>query len=181
MRYEDLPEGARDIADLIMSEFGDLFDNDQFGPFVEEFTPFGADRIADLMDVAMGNLALLVKVQVSWTIDTFPYTRPVPRAALRLSLTVELIRHLIRTYVEIPNISSVGAPIADRRDYLERWKGVLDDYKRQLEDAAKRLEGDLYNDEAGRYTKVLASYPRATGMGYGLPMAERPSYGFWWD
>lgn len=185
VKYEDLPEAARDVIDLCKAEFGDMFDNDMFGPFIEEFTPFGNDRMAQLLDLAIGNVNLLVKIpNTGFTAANYPYSRPSFRAVAVLALTVEEIRHFIRSYVEIPDTSRVGAPDVVRRDYLTRWQGVLDDYKKRLDDAAKKLNADMYDDEAsaGRYVKTLIDYPSVAGIYIPWNEAERPIYpgGWWW-
>lgn len=181
-KYEDLPTDAQEVIELCKAEFGDLFDNNMFGPFIEEFTPYSNDRLATLLEIAVGRLLMLVKMpSVGLTVENYPYGLPTSKAALVLALTVEMIRHYIRTYVEIPDTSRVGAPDVVRRDYLTRWQSVLDDYKRQLDDAAKKMTADMYNSDAaaGLYYKTLIDYPSIAGTYIPWNSAERPMFGWW--
>lgn len=181
--YDALDERGKHVVDLVCDMFGDLFDNNEFGPFIGEFTHYSKDRVAELMEPAIGNLLLLLKVTgLRWRSDTFPYGNKTAEAALQLSLTCEVIRHLIRSYVEIPDTGRVGAPDIVRRDYLNRWQSILQDYDNRLKDAAKKLTAELYDESAaaGLYTKVLVDYPSMAGSYIPFNTAERPSYGFWW-
>lgn len=181
--YDALDERGRHVVDLVCDMFGDLFDNDEFGPFIGEFTNYSKDRVAQLMEPALGNLMLMVKMGgLKWTPTTFPYGNGTASSALQLSLTCEVIRHLIRSYVEIPDTGRVSAPDIVRRDYLNRWQGILADYDNRLKDAGKKLEAEMYDSEAsaGHYTKVLVDYPSMAGSYIPFNTAERPSYGFWW-
>lgn len=183
MKYDELSDGAREVIDLAYAHFSDLFDNSEFGPFIQEFTPFDNDRLAQLYEIALGNLMLMIKMSgVRWTESSFPYHVQSAHAAIVLSMICEIIRHLIISYVEIPDTSRVGAPDVVRRDYFTRWQSVLSDYENRLKDAAKKLDADIYNNEAsaGRYVKTLADFP-SMARGY-IPFntAERPSFGWFW-
>lgn len=183
MKYDELSPDAQNLIDLTYTQFADLFDNSEFGPFIEEFTPFSKDRLADLLEVASGNLMLLIKISgLRWDATNFPYHNTAASAALSLALTCEIIRHLMRSYVEIPDTARVGAPDVVRRDYFTRWQSVLNDYDGRLKDAAKKLEGDIYADEAGLglYIKTLVDYP-SMARGYTpFSSAERPMFGWFW-
>ena len=181
-RYTDLDDRAEEVVSIVMAEFSDMFDNDDFGPFIQEFTHFGPDRYAQLFELAVGDVQLLVTVAtLTWTDRSFPYHLASAKRCLSLALTIEVIRHLIRSYVEIPDTSRVGAPDVVRRDYLSRWQGILSDYQQQLKDAGKKLNGDLYNEMAasGRFTKVLIDYPSTRGTWIADQPAERPQ-AWWW-
>lgn len=183
MKYKDLPKQAQEVIDLTYAHFEDMFDNSEFGPFIEEFTPFNQNRLAQLFDIAMGNLLLMIKASgYGWNYKTFPYTIASARAALGLSLTCEIIRHLIISYVEIPDTSRVGAPDVVRRDYFTRWQSVLGDYENKLRDAAKKLDADLYEMEAngGRYIKTLVDFPSMASSVVPFNLAERPQFGWFW-
>ena len=184
MKYKELPKEAKDVIDLVKGQFADLFDNSEFGPFIQEFTHFDDDRYAQLFEIAMGNLLLLIKISgIYWTPKAFPYHSEAARGALTLSLTCEVIRHLVRSYVEIPDTSRVGAPDVVRREYYQRWKDLLNDYDMRLKDAAKKLQADIYENEAdaGRYIRTLVDYP-SMARGY-IPFnpVERPQFGWCWE
>jgi hypothetical protein len=52
-------------------------------------------------------------------------------------LTVEVIKHLMRAYVEDPDIQGNVQARVNRRDYLDRWRTMLDieeaDFKRMYD------------------------------------------------
>ena len=181
-KYENLSDEAKEVVDTTKERFADLFDNDEFGPFLQEFTTMDDNRLATLLDVGIGNLTIyLTFTGLTWGIDTFPYIRPIFRQVAIMALTVEIIKHLIRSYVEIPDTSRVGAPDIQRRDYLTRWQSVLKDYEDQLRQAAKKLDSELYMDdfEGGVRSRVLVDYPSMAGWYAPLGQAERPIYGGW--
>lgn len=180
-RYAELDGGAAEVVDLVMMEFSDLFDNDAFGPFIQDFTDFGKDRYAALLELAIGDVLILVSIAgVSWDVESYPYHLPSAKRCAVLALTIEVIRHLVRSYVEIPDTARVGAPDVVRRDYLSRWQGLLNDYQQQLKDAAKQLEIDVYDENYRRYTKVLVDLPSMRGVMNLDQPAERPTIGWWW-
>lgn len=179
--YSDLSGAALEIVDSVMLQFADMFDNNEFGPFIKEFTNFGRDRVAQLFDLAIGDVELVCGLTgLNWSASSYPYNSGVARRALSLALTIEVIRHFLRSYVEIPDTGRVGAPDVVRRDYLSRWQGLLNDYQNQLKDAGKRLTADLYSDNVRRYTKVLVDLSSMKGVVNTDQPAERPQYGWWW-
>lgn len=181
MGYSDLSEGAKSIISLVKSEFADMFDNDDFGPFIKEFTGFGDDRYADLLALAIGDVELIVGIGgLRWSQSTYPYAMGSANRALTLALTIEVIRHLMRSYVEIPDTSRVQAPDVVRRDYLSRWQGLLNDYQNQLKDAGKKLTGDIYNSEMYSHQKVLVDLASMRGIVNVDAPVERPQFGWWW-
>ena len=180
--YDDLSEEAQEVIDITRQRFADLFDNDEFGPFLEEFTHMDNDRYAALLDLGIGDMQIWLTVTgLAWSVDTYPYVRPLFRQAAILSLTVEIIRHLIRSYVEIPDTSRAGAPDIQRRDYLTRWQSVLKDYEDQLKQMAKKLDSEMYMEdfESGTRSRILVDYPSMAGWAAPLGNAERPIYGGW--
>ena len=181
IKYVDLPEGAQEIIQTTKQRFEDAFDSDGFGPFIQNFKRYDDDRIAVLLDIAIGQLAMYVMMPVNWTVKDFPYKIAICRQGLILSLTIEIIQHLIRSYVEIPDVNSVGAPMAVRRDYLTRWKDALRDYQDMLKQMAKKLNAALYTAEAeaGMFQNVLMDFPSTTMWGWPVGYAEKEWYGYW--
>lgn len=181
VRYADLDPDAREVVDLVRDQFADMFDNDDFGPFIQEFTNFGKDRYAEFLELAVGDVELVVSLTgLMWGVNSFPYSSVIARRCITLALTIEIIRHLMRSYVEIPDTARVQAPDIVRRDYLTRWQGLLNDYQGQLKDAGKRLTAELYSEDAGRYMKVLVDLPSMRGIVNVDQPAERPMIGWWW-
>jgi len=181
MRYTELDDNAIEVVDLTMHQFADLFDNDDFGPFIQEFTEFDKDRYAEFLELAIGDVELVVGITgLMWGVNHFPYNSVIAKRCLVLALTIEIIRHLCRSYVEIPDTGRVGAPDVVRRDYLSRWQGLLNDYQNQLKDAGKRLTAELYSENYSHYMKVLVDLPSMRGVVNVDNPAERPQYGWWW-
>ena len=181
MRYNELDDKACEVVDLAMEQFADMFDNDDFGPFIQDFTEFDKDRYASFLELAIGDVEIAVGITgLMWGVNTFPYSNMVAKRCIVLALTIEMIRHLMRSYVEIPDTSRVGAPDVVRRDYLSRWQGLLNDYQNQLKDAGKKLTAELYSDNYSHYTKVLVDLPSMRGVANIDNSAERPMFGWWW-
>ena len=180
-RYADLNDDAIATVDKVMLQFADMFDNDEFGPFIKEFTNFGRDRYVQLLDLAIGDVELVCGLTgLNWNADTYPYRIGVANRAITIALTIEVIRHFLRSYVEIPDTGRVGAPDVVRRDYLSRWQGLLNDYQNQLKDAGKRLTAELYSENVRRYQKVLVDLGSMKGIVNIDQPAERPQLGWWW-
>lgn len=181
--YDMLPDGAKEVVQLAKSQFSDLFDNDELGPFIEEFTGFSDDRWAQLLDLAVGDVGLGMSYQdFSWTVSSYPYAWQAARRALVLALTIEMVRHLVRSYTEIPDTGRVGAPDLVRRDYSSRWQSLLSDYQQQLKDACSTLDANAYGQDmsSGQYFKALVDWPSAANSYIPWNTAERPSWNPWW-
>ena len=181
--YDLLPDKAKELIRSVKQQFADLFDNDEFGPFIEEFTAFSDDRWAMLLDLAVGDVAVGMTYQgATWTDSNYPYSAPAARRALQLALTIEMVRHLVRSYTEIPDTGRVGAPDLVRRDYMSRWQSVLADYQQQLKDACKTLDATDYADDlaSGNRYKALIDWPSAANSYLAWNDAERPMWAGWW-
>ena len=181
--YDLLPDKATELIRSVKQQFADLFDNDEFGPFIEEFTAFSDDRWAMLLDLAVGDVAVGMTYQgATWTQSNYPYSAPAARRALQLALTIEMVRHLVRSYTEIPDTGRVGAPDLVRRDYMSRWQSVLSDYQQQLKDACKTLDATAYADDlaSGNRYKSLIDWPSAANSYLAWNDAERPMWAGWW-
>lgn len=182
IEYNDLPDGAKDVIQTVKQRFADMFDSDSREPFATEMNGIGDNRMAVLLDISLGNIMLYVMLPMNWTVETYPYAKPICRHAAILALTIELIMHLMRSYVEFPDTSRLGAPDVIRRDYLTRWQTVLKDYQEQLKQAMKRMNSELYTDqmESGAFQSVLIDYPSTTNWGWPVGYAEKEHYGAWW-
>lgn len=112
-------------------KFEDCFDAEDEGPWLRDMTlnVFNKTKMEKFIDDALMDINLQ-NPPTDFILDTF--VQPGPPVVLTSNLplltqglVVQLIRHLIRSYVEQPN--PVGAQIAwhDRRDYLQRWQSVL--------------------------------------------------------
>jgi len=180
MKYNELPETSKEIINLAQIRFDDCFDNDDYSVWLAEYTNLDEDRWASFLEIAIGKVLIGVKIPLlKWTIERYPYRSPLARAVLILAITIEAIMHFIRSYVEIPNVSSVNASMADRRDYLQRWKDVLRDYQDEWKDAMKALAEEIMVEWAvtGRSWQTLTGLDGLTTRG-GTRGAtpERPVY-----
>jgi hypothetical protein len=185
MAYADLADGPKEVVDLVWDMFSDLFDNANYGPFLNEFTKFDKERVVELLDPAIGQLSAYVPIARlgDYSLASFPYSVGIWHYCLTLSLVIEVIEHLMRSYVEIPDTQRVQAPDIVRRDYLTRWQTLLNEYKDRLKQAGKKLSVEAFDDEysAGHYQKVLVDYPSIAAMWAPMNPAERPQiWAGWW-
>lgn len=183
-QFTDLPSGGQDAVNLVMDMFGDLFDNNDYGPFLGEFTKFGKDRVSELVPLAVGDIcnSIAIPQVANYSVDTYPYTTPSWFYTLDLSLCVEVMSHLMRSYVEIPDTSRVGASDVVRRDYLTRWQSLLNDYQDRLKKALGKLTAEALDDaySSGQYVRTLIDFPSSANMYIPWLSAERQSIWAWW-
>ena len=181
LKYEELSEGGKEVIQMTKVRFMDAFDSDNFGPFLNNFHRIDDDRLVALLDMGLGQLMMLLSHRVYFDVSNYPYKQPLFRQAAILALTIEIITHLMRSYVEIPDTTRVNAPDVVRRDYLTRWRDILNEYKDQLKNMAKKLNADLYAEgmESGSYQSVLIDWP-SSSFGYIPGYAEKEWYGYGW-
>lgn len=127
------------IANEAWEKFEDCFDGEDEGPWLRDMTlnTFNKDKMEAFLDDALLDINLQ-HPPTSFGADYFvhnngdgTFTASSDLPLLAQGIVVQIIRHLIRSYVEQPN--PVGAQIAwhDRRDYLQRWQSVLQEEKEQ--------------------------------------------------
>lgn len=138
--YDALPVGMRDVVDSVWIRFADLFDSPQGGPHLQTYlqSHFGRNRMAQLLEHAIGRLNVIAQPFQTYTLHgPFPFAQW--SSLLSQALYVETIKHLIRSYTEIPEtILATSISRNDRRDYTNRWSSVLDMETADLKDM---LEG----------------------------------------
>lgn len=119
------------------SKFEDCFDAEDEGPWLRDMTLnyFNKNKMEKFIDDALMDINLQhppTDYDLGYFVTEIPGVGEAPSTfqvtdlpLLTQGLVVQIIRHLIRSYVEQPN--PVGAQIAwhDRRDYLQRWQSVL--------------------------------------------------------
>lgn len=137
--YDALPPGMKAIVEQVWIRFADLYDSPLGGPHLQIYmqTKFGRNRVAQLLKQAIGRLNTLAMPHGHYEVDDkFPVQTWGPLAAQLLY--IEVIRHLRRSYVEIPDIV-LGTSISrsDRRDYTARWGDILSD---EIEDTKVMLD-----------------------------------------
>lgn len=139
--YDGLDLGFKGIIESAYVRFADLFDSPQGGPHLQVYfqSKFGRERMAQLLGIALGRLNTVAQPRMTYTLDPlaggFPYAQW--GALLDQALYIECLKHLIRSYVEQPEVQGVVVARHDRRDYMNRWQSVLDmeqrDFERQME------------------------------------------------
>lgn len=126
--YNGLGDMARSVVDTVWAMFADLFDSPLGGPHLVAYaqTSFGRETVARLLTNALGWLNTTSQPHQSYTLadDSFPYTSW--GGLLVRALYIEVIKHLMRSYVEQPDAQGVSPARLDRRDYLSRWQTLLE-------------------------------------------------------
>lgn len=167
------------VANDAWEKFEDLFDSEEGGPWLKDMTlsVFNKTKMENFIDDAM----IVINFQnpeTSLTITEFvsegpPVARTSNLPILTQALVLQIIRHLMRSYVEQPN--PVGAQISwhDRRDYLQRWREVYaieqEAYKQMLALWKRQFLGlgqtrTLVSSKAGR---LLPAPMRTRNIGRG--------------
>lgn len=129
--YDVLAEPMKDLIEMTWGRFSDLFDFATEGPHLQAYVQanFGRNRLAQLLRIAVGRLNTVAQPYQTYTLDgdggrSFPVARW--GSLLESALYVECLRHLVRSYVEQPDVrSGSGVSRLDRRDYKDRWEEVL--------------------------------------------------------
>jgi hypothetical protein len=167
--------------------FEDLFDSEYGGPWLRDMTKayFNEDKIAELMSEAMllintyppaTNLTILdftgevVNPEIPEEMMADP-----DESVLTRALRIVIIRHLIRSYVEQPNLTGAQAVYEDRRDYLQRWQSVLQIEEQQFQQVLALWKRQFY----GFYHNKLLIGSKA-GRLMGQSMRQRnAARGYW--
>lgn len=137
--YDVLSGGFKDVVESVWVRFADLYDSPYGGPHLQVYmqTHFGRNRLAQLLRQAIGRLNTIAQPTTTYGLGLdFPF--PAWGALLEQALYVEVVKHLVRSYTEVPEVS-LGASIArlDRSGYQGRWQIVLgietEDLERMLD------------------------------------------------
>jgi hypothetical protein len=169
----------KSIVDDTWIKFADLFDSPEGGPNLQTYyqTHFSRNRIAQLLKTAVGLLNTTAQPFQSYSIDVpgqFPIQQWGP--LLGQALYVEVLKHLIRSYVEQPAFVGGSVTRLDRRDYMDRWQSVLDEERKQLKSQLDIFK--ISNMGLGK-PKVLVSggvYGRYGPTRFAGSVAARPRY-----
>lgn len=165
--FDALSLPMREIVTDVWARFADAFDSPYGGPNLQTYyqSHFNLGRMAQLLKVALGQLNTSAQPYMSYTLDgsggqTFPLAQWGP--LLSQALYIETIRHLIRSYVEQYILDNAQAQVRpERRDYLERWQGVL-------------------NQELSTFQDQLETFKIAhMGLGRGRLLVSGGLYGRW--
>lgn len=149
--WERLSDEEKGIVESISWMFADSFDSTEGGPYLFETyqSHFNYERIAQLTRVAMYRINTTGNPPTEFEVGGEPgkYT-PIPgfmKGTLVIGGYIEVLRHLVRNYTEIPMFQGANITYADRRDYQQRWQQVLQDeeqnYKSMVIQAKRKLLG----------------------------------------
>lgn len=137
--YDVLSSDWKAVVEATWVRFADLFDSPLGGPNLQVYAQsrFGRNRMAQLLRQAVGRLNTISQPHQTYSIEgDFPFERW--GALAEQALYVEVIKHLIRSYVEQPEVVlTATVSRLDRRDYMQRWQEMLAieqaDLERQLD------------------------------------------------
>lgn len=195
--YDTLDDQRRNIVEQVSWMIGDFYDSAEGGPhLIDEFqTKFDYERIAQLMTRALVRMNTTGFPVTEWTITPTTPTAQVGyppsdfSGLLAIGTYLEVIRHLRDSYVEIPNRPNMNVTYTDRRDYSQRWAGILasewPEYQRMVKMAKRKLlnlgrgslllAGGIYGGNAtglfmyGTYTsqtRAFRFYPAAPSVSW---------------
>lgn len=125
--YDALDDGMKQIVENVAHRFADCFDSPGGGPNLQVYfqTHWGRGRMAQMLRIACGRLNTMAQPAMVFTVDNFPLEQ---WGSLLESMTyAECVRHLIRSYVEQPELAGGSVTRLDRRDYMDRWRTILKD------------------------------------------------------
>lgn len=178
----EFPSATYIVANEAWEKFEDCFDAEDEGPWLRDMTLnfFNKSKMSKFIDDALLDINLQ-HPPTSLGVDYFvhdngdgSFLASADLPLLAEGIVLQIIRHLMRSYVEQPN--PVGAQIAwhDRRDYLQRWQVVYgmekEQYMRMLALFKRRFLGlgqnkVLVASKAGRLIPAPLR-TRNVGRGY---------------
>lgn len=136
-----IPTRDEVIANEVWNMLEDCFDSEEGGPWLRDMTLsfFDRSKIKQFIKYAMleiNNTSPLTNIDTSTFVlvtmgpDGLTPIKSEPTDDLPIVVMgtlIQVIRHLMRSYVEQP--ANMGSEIAfeDRRDYLQRWQMILQD------------------------------------------------------
>jgi hypothetical protein len=142
--FEVVDGPTRIVADGVWTKLEDCFDAEEEGPWLQDMTLnyFREEKMEKFINDALFDInyqnpptGLRIDSFVSSVTGSNPTTYVVTDnyPLLVQGVFIQVLRHLMRSYVEQP--APTGAQIAwqDRRDYLQRWREVFDLEKQQYD------------------------------------------------
>jgi hypothetical protein len=110
---------ASQIAEQVWFRLEDCFDSEEGGPWLRDMTLsyFDLDLAYFTTDIPATDPALLA-------LDPNAKQPDPDRIVVVQGTLLAVIKHLMRSYVEQPDIRGANAVYQDRRDYLARWQQI---------------------------------------------------------
>lgn len=144
--YEALSESTKLMVEQASWFFADLFDSSTGGPWLQENfqTHFTYDRMAFLLRMAAMKFNVIGYPVTQYGVSAGDKAIPANYTDLILWGTkLEAIRHLMTSYVEIPDFRNIATTYTDRRDYMARWQAILEEEKPEYQKAVKMAKRSL--------------------------------------
>jgi hypothetical protein len=142
--YDYLPWQMKQVIEDVWIKFADGYDSPYGGPNLQMWyqSHYGRGRIAQLLKQAIQHLNNVSQPQNYYTVDgngggLFPVQQW--SGLLNTALTIEVIKQLMRSYVEDPDIQGAVQARMIRRDYMQRWGSML-----ELEQAEMKSQLDTF-------------------------------------
>jgi hypothetical protein len=146
--YDMLTDDSKLIVEQSSWYFADLFDSTEGGPWLQENfqTHFNYERIAFLMGQAIMKFNVTGYPVTNYGVNVGDDSIPPNFKAISVWATkLEIMRHLILSYTEIPTFQNMQTTYTDRRDYATRWQAVLQGEMAQYTQAVKMAKRSLLN------------------------------------
>lgn len=179
--YHSLNDWEQGTVDTVMFMLGDLFDSTDGGPNLQETyqAKFGPERVAQLMKVAVARMNVIGFPVTSFEVGTGQQVQKNLRGVLTIGLYIEVLRHLIRSYVEQPDFKNQQVNYTDRRDYMTRWQSVLQDELRDYDKSVRMAKRSLLNLGGGSLLVSGGIYGRGGARFKGVYGMQTRSARFW--
>lgn len=189
--YETCSEQEKLLVEQVSWMTADCFDSTEGGPhLIEEFqTHFDYERIAELAQIATTRFNYIGQPSTNYTFggNTCPGTF---QGLLVIGTYIEVLRHLARSYVEIPGFPGTTVTYTDRRDYMQRWQEIFQsewsDYQTSVKLAKRQLlqlgrgslllGGGYFGGGAGRSLFLFSPYNALTRAFRFYPAAPSISF-----
>lgn len=137
--YDGFNDAEKGAVQMITNLFADSYDSTVGGPhLIEEFqTKFNNERIAQLLNWAVQKINMTKQPITNWVLSSPGSAGTFPTSYWGLLIMggyLEVLKHLIRSYVEQPDIRNADVAYLDRRDYITRWQTVFEMEKEQFDE-----------------------------------------------
>jgi hypothetical protein len=140
--YDALAPPFVNAVEQVWVKFADIYDSGFGGPYLTVWynQHFGRGRVAQLMEQACWHLNNVAQPPTVFSVTgvspmgggapLFPINQYA--GLLNTATTVEVLKHLMRSYTEEPVVVGNISVRLDRRDYLQRWGSMLGTEQAQL-------------------------------------------------
>lgn len=171
-----LNDNAQALVNSAMRNFMDLYDNDNYGPYLGEISRFNDERYPLILKNAVMDFNSSTISPSEHTIDTFPYTDIIANNALEHAFCVNFIKHLILSYTEQPSVEgSISTAYMKRNDYANLWSTALDSKKDAFKQSMKAYNKRLVQNQ-GNIVMIGYSSRFAMDTRYRRPIPRQYGY-----